>query len=290
MKVLVLGGTRFFGKHMVERLLAKGFAVTIATRGIAKDFFGDKVERLHVDRLNQESLAGALKGREFDIVYDMLAYASEDVRHLLDVITPKRYIMVSTVSVYEHMRMNLREEDFRGTDYPLQWYGRAQAPYAETKRQAEAALYQVYSHVNSAAVRFPFVIGEDDYTKRLHFYIEHVVKELPMEIDNMQEPMSFIFAEDAAAFLVFLGTSDFCGAVNGADAGTVSLLEIIRHVEKQTGRKAVLRQGADAAPYNQTMRYSMNTELAERLGYRFPALEDKLWKLVDDLTAFYMAE
>lgn len=287
MKVLVLGGTRFFGKYMVERLIAEGVAVTIATRGIAKDSFGNKVERLYVDRLDRDSLADVLSGKTFDIVYDMLAYGSADVRDLLTVITPKRYVMVSTVSVYEPMGPDTKEEDFRAGEYPLKWYHRAEAPYAETKRQAEAALYQVYRHVNSAAVRFPFVIGKDDYTKRLHFYIEHVVKEIPMEIDNLQEQMSFIFAEDAAAFLVWLGMSDFCGPINGADAGTVSLEEIIRYTEERTGRKAVLQEGADAAPYNKVMSYSINTELAERLGYRFPALQDKLWKLADDLIAFY---
>ena len=39
-KVLVLGGTRFFGKHLVEALLQAGHDVTIATRGITEDSFG----------------------------------------------------------------------------------------------------------------------------------------------------------------------------------------------------------------------------------------------------------
>lgn len=38
-KVLVLGGTRFFGKHLVETLLQDGHDVTIATRGITEVFF-----------------------------------------------------------------------------------------------------------------------------------------------------------------------------------------------------------------------------------------------------------
>ena len=33
MKILVLGGTRFAGIHLVNELLAKGHEVTIATRG-----------------------------------------------------------------------------------------------------------------------------------------------------------------------------------------------------------------------------------------------------------------
>jgi len=49
--------------------------------------------------------------------------------------------------------------------------------YNEVKRQAEAALEQCYAHIPSVAVRFPFVVGEDDYTRRLHFYAEHVINQ-----------------------------------------------------------------------------------------------------------------
>ena len=43
MKILVIGGTKFFGIHMVNALLTKGHAITIATRGRAADPFGDKI-------------------------------------------------------------------------------------------------------------------------------------------------------------------------------------------------------------------------------------------------------
>ncbi len=41
MKVLMLGGTRFFGKHAVRALLKRGHTVTIGTRGRTPDAFGD---------------------------------------------------------------------------------------------------------------------------------------------------------------------------------------------------------------------------------------------------------
>ena len=44
MNILVIGGTRFFGIHMVNELLTAGHDVTIATRGKASDSFGDKVD------------------------------------------------------------------------------------------------------------------------------------------------------------------------------------------------------------------------------------------------------
>lgn len=49
MNILVLGGTGFFGKHLVWELLHRGHEVTIATRGRTPDDFGDRVRRLIVD-------------------------------------------------------------------------------------------------------------------------------------------------------------------------------------------------------------------------------------------------
>ena len=101
MKVLVLGGTRFFGKHMVSKLLEAGHDVTVATRGRAADPFGDKVRRLTVERTDGESLGKALAGQWYDAVCDSLAYCSNDVKALLDHVECGRYVMTSTASVYD---------------------------------------------------------------------------------------------------------------------------------------------------------------------------------------------
>lgn len=50
MKILVIGGTKFFGIPMIKELLANGHAVTIATRGNTLDPFGDSVSRIKMDR------------------------------------------------------------------------------------------------------------------------------------------------------------------------------------------------------------------------------------------------
>lgn len=191
------------------------------------------------------------------------------------------------MSVYETLGMNTTEEAYQGVDYPLIWCNRQDAPYGEAKRQMEAALYQAYPAVNFAAVRFPFVIGADDYTKRLHFYVEHTVREIPMAVDNPEAQMSFIFAEDAADFLVWLAEAPLRGSVNAANAGTASMAHIIDYVEKKTGKKAVIAEGGAHASYNGTPSYSLNTELAERMGYVFAPLTEKLRKLLDGLIMMY---
>ncbi|MBK9322335.1 MAG: NAD-dependent epimerase/dehydratase family protein [Bdellovibrionaceae bacterium] len=56
MKVLVIGGNRFFGRHLVEQLLEDGADVTILNRRNLNDRFGYQVQRLKADRQNHSSL------------------------------------------------------------------------------------------------------------------------------------------------------------------------------------------------------------------------------------------
>lgn len=281
MEILVVGGTRFFGIHMVNDLIARGHNVTIATRGQAKDSFGNSVKRIILDRADGESVKAALKGKTFDVVYDKVAYCSNDVRYLLDNMECKRYICMSTASVYETLHENTVEEEFNPLNKELMWCDRADFDYGEVKRQMECAIYQKYKDIESTAVRYPFVIGEDDYTKRLLFYVDHVMKEIPMNVDNLENPLGFIDSVEAGRFMAFLAENPFKGAINGCLGGAVSMGEVINYVEKNTGKKAVLRADGDEAPYNGAPMYTINTDKAEKLGYKFPDIKDKIYDLLD---------
>ena len=281
MNILVIGGTRFFGIPMIEELLKSGHDVTIATRGLSADSFGSRVKRLILDRTDAQSVRDALSGRHFDVIIDKLAYCSNDIKSVMDAADFDQYIQMSTTAVYEPKHINTVESDFDALSKELIWCGRPDFPYAEIKRQAECALWQKYPDRNWIAVRYPFVIGKDDYTKRLLFYVEHVMKSIPMFIDNLDCRMGFIRSDEAGKFLAFLAGKDFRGAVNGASDGTVSVREILNYVEQKTGKKAVIEAGGDPAPYNGEPEYSINTDKANALGFRFSRLRDWIYDLLD---------
>lgn len=148
MNVLVLGGTRYFGIPMVNELVKAGHEVTIATRGRAADPFGDLVKRLTLDRTNLESMREALAGIHYDVVIDKIAYCSDDIRNLMEVVDCDRYIYMSSTSVYDPKRMDTVEADFDGHAREVIWCDRAAFPYDEIKRQAEYALWQAYPDRN----------------------------------------------------------------------------------------------------------------------------------------------
>ena len=76
MNILVLGGTGFFGKHLVWELLHRGHEVTIATRGRTPDDFGDRVRRLIVDRTDARQMEQVFAHKYYDVFYDDLAYCA----------------------------------------------------------------------------------------------------------------------------------------------------------------------------------------------------------------------
>lgn len=281
MKILVIGGTRFFGIHMVNELLNNGHDVTIATRGYASDQYGDRVKRIILERTDGESVKRALSGTHYDVVIDKIAYCSNDIRYVLDVVDCDRYIHMSSTSVYNPKHINTVETDFDGFSKDFVWCDRFAFPYEQIKRQAEYALWQKYPDKNWIAVRYPFAIGKDDYTKRLLFYVEHTMKSIPMNIDNLDYQMGYIRSDEAGKFIAYLVDKDVVGAINGSSEGTISIKEIIDYVEMQTGTKAIISKEGEAAPYNGEPEYSINTEKAKGLGFRFSILHDWIYELLD---------
>lgn len=279
MKILVLGGTKFFGKHAVDTLLKSGHDITIATRGTTPvDFAG--VRHLIVDRTNVESMKSAFKNQYFDVVIDSLAYCSNDVKNIFESASFGRYIMNSTGAVY-NKHLDTKEEEFDPYSKELIWCGRFDFPYAEIKRNAEAAMFQQYSHAKPVAIRFPFGIGKDDYTKRLYFYIEHIILQKPMYIDNIDRQMSYVRSDEGGKFIASFVENDVMGTFNGSSEQTISLREICEYVEKKTGKKAVLSDNGDKAPYNGEVEYSLNVDKAKAIGFNFTPLYDWIYDLID---------
>jgi len=103
MKLLILGGTRFLGRHLVDLALARGVDVTIFTRGRLPVPWGDRVTALTGDR-DPRAAPGldALTGGSWDAVIDCSGYVPRVVEASARLLASrvKRYVFVSSMSVY----------------------------------------------------------------------------------------------------------------------------------------------------------------------------------------------
>jgi len=102
MKLLVLGGTRFLGRHVVEAAMARGHAVTIFTRGRSAVPWGSRVEAIAGDR--DPAIAPGLQALgegQWDAVIDTSGYVPRVVGASAALLAPRvgRYLFVSSVSV-----------------------------------------------------------------------------------------------------------------------------------------------------------------------------------------------
>lgn len=290
-KVLVLGGTQYFGKKLVQKLLENGDIVTIATRGTKNDPFGGQVERIVIDRENRESMMEAFQDREWDIVYDQSCFSPIEAKDASDALKGKtaRYIFTSTQAVYDFGTLH-KEENFDATAYEINYKTRREYPgyegYKEAKRASEAVFHQLGSF-DVVSVRFPIVVSEDDYTERLKFHVDKMLAEESIGIHNPDFRYSFIDADEAADFLMKIGRMDFTGAINPGSKGDISLRKLLVKIEKQTNKTALIDTSVKAefpSPYSLPGSWSIDTSKAEQLGFEFTSLD----QLLDSLIKYYV--
>jgi 2'-hydroxyisoflavone reductase len=102
MKVLILGGTQFIGRHIAETLIAGGHSVSIFNRGCSPDALPESIMRYRGDR--DEGLAGllALEGHSWDVCVDVSGYLPRQVRASAEWLHDRvnRYVFISAVRVY----------------------------------------------------------------------------------------------------------------------------------------------------------------------------------------------
>jgi len=283
--ILVLGGTRFFGRKLVELLIEAGHNVTIITRGQTGNPFGEKVEHIIANRLDKSELAHKVDGRFFDIVYDNICYSPNEAYEFCEVFNGKinKLVFTSTLSTYVADGKEKSEMDFDPYNYQICLGDKEDFDYGEGKRQAEAVLYK-YAQFPVLAVRFPIVMGEDDYTQRLHFHVERIANEEPIGFVNMNAEMSFIQATEAAQFLKWAGFEEIEGPFNATANGKIALSELISLIEEATGKSAKIILDGNTeirSPYAIPDSWYMTNEKAIKHGFQFTNLDDWLKPLIE---------
>jgi nucleoside-diphosphate-sugar epimerase len=286
--ILVMGGTRFFGKLLVQRLVQAGHRVTIATRGYAPDPFGKRIERIRVDRRNETAMRAAF-GRTggYDLVYDQMCYSPLDAAIAVRVFAGKvkRYIMTSTVDVYRGLpgrsdapfpedALNVLAQPI-DTGYPWHDPALASQSYIKGKRQAEAYLYRAGSLPLVTARIGHVLAGPEDFTGRLAYYVDLVRQNAPLRYSNAAARSSFVSAPAIADFLAWAGTQQFEGPVNAACDGALSAFDLHQRVgiALDTPANAVPvalpAPAGDLSPFDYAAPLVLDTGRAARLGYRF---------------------
>lgn len=270
--ILVIGGNRFFGKRLIQKLIDNGDHVTVLNRGHLDDGFDDKVERIICDRDDVLKFKTNMQHKTWDLVYDQVCFDAYQAQVAIDIFSSraKKFIFTSTVSVYSQ-RGDLREDDFDPKTHLYDKVLTREENYGEAKRQCETVFF-AQSSIPVVAVRFPIVMGPDDYTERLKFYIDKVKNGESMYFPNLDAKMSFIHAADAAEGLFLLGNINFAGSVNMASRKPLSLRELVSYLEQATGQKALVHSKSksvdEKSPYGLDKDWFVNIDKSWSLGFK----------------------
>ena len=103
MRLLILGGTIFLGRHLVDAALTRGHELTLFNRGQHGSELYPEVERLRGDR---DGNLEALRGRRWDAAIDTSGYVPRVVRASAELLAGAvgHYTFISSLSVYAHFR------------------------------------------------------------------------------------------------------------------------------------------------------------------------------------------
>lgn len=244
MKLLLLGGTRFVGRHLAETALARGHQVTLFHRGRTNPGLFPEAEHLPGDREGDLSVLG---GRLWDAVLDVNGYVPRIVRASAERLAgaADRYLFVSTVSVYADDTVPGRHEGS-----PV----RQPAPgdegceevtsktYGWLKARCERVVEEVWPD-RALIVRPGLLVGPHDYTGRFAYWPWRVARggEV-LAPDRPDLPIQVLDARDLADWLlksVETGrTGLFTASGIAAFPEVLSLGELLETCRRVTGSDA----------------------------------------------------
>lgn len=207
MRILVLGGTSFLGRHFVEAALAGGHEPTLFNRGRTNPHLFPDLERLVGDR---DGDLGALRGREFDAVLDTSGYLPGPVRATLDALGDVgHYTFVSTISVYADLSTPPTEES------PIA----VGEGYGEQKAECEQVVLERFP--DAFVVRPGLIVGPWDPSGRFTYWPLRVAEGGPVLAPAPPDaPAQVIDARDLAAWLLHGAEQRLAGTFNAVDRPT----------------------------------------------------------------------
>lgn len=237
MRLLVLGGTRFVGRAVVEEALARGHEVTAVNRGVTGSPPAG-AEAVVADRTDHEQLAQALGDRSWDAVLDTWAAAPRVAQLAAGLLRGRveRAAYVSSRSVYVSMDAG------RGEDAPVvEGDPTADATrYPEDKRGAEIAWRAAFPAV--LLLRAGLILGPYEDVARLPWWLDRIARGGRVVAPGRPERgLQYVDVRDLAAFALDGIEQGLSGPYDITSApGHATTLELLEACVDATGSDAEL--------------------------------------------------
>src|SRR5215212_261356 len=215
MRILIIGGTRFLGRHLVEAALARRHEVTLFNRGKTNPDLFPQLETILGDR---EKDLDKLSGRIWEAVIDVAGYFPRIVRLSAEVLEPKvsRYVFISSLSVYADFRKIGMDES-----YPV---GKLEdetveevtgETYGPLKVLCEKVVQETFGGERALIIRPGLIVGPHDPTDRFTYWPVRVARGGDVLAPQKPEALTQIIdVRDLSDFILKLIEDNASGVYN----------------------------------------------------------------------------
>jgi nucleoside-diphosphate-sugar epimerase len=237
-RVLVLGGTLFLGRHLVETALARGHEVTLFNRGRTNPDLFPEVEKLRGDR--EASDLDALRGRGWHAVIDTSGYVPRVVRESAELLADAvgHYTFVSSLSVFSPPSKHGLGESDPVTTMEDERNEDVQVSYGPLKALCERAVSEVFPD-RALNLRPGIIVGPHDPTNRFDYWVRRLARGGDVLAPAPPEqPVQLIDARDLADWSVRLAELRQAGTFHavGEPSSFASMLEECQAAAGQCAR------------------------------------------------------
>ena len=236
MRILVIGGSVFLGRHFVQSALDRGHEVTLFNRGQSDPEAFPQADKIRGDR--DGDLSGLL-GRDWDATVDVCGYVPRQVSTLLKALGPRagHYGFISTTSVYQAGAPTGFGEDAPLVE-PSYDDVLTMEQYGALKVGCELAARELAGN-RLLIVRPTYVIGPHDPTHRFTYWVERCAAGGAIVGPSAEQPIQAIDGRDLAQFLIGLVEREVVDVFHAAAPDpALSFAEFLGRVAAGTGGRA----------------------------------------------------
>jgi len=249
MKLLILGGTRFLGKHLVTAAQLRGHEVTLFNRG---NFSSEDLGAVEIIKGDRHTELHKLQGRRWDAVVDTSGYLPRAVRAAAEVLANEveRYVFISSQNAYRDVSVAGFEETYPLRTLTSEQLERAnsidtsgQPSYGELYGGLKALCEQAAECVmpnRVLIIRPGLIVGPDDYTDRFTYWPVRVARGgevlAPGRPDRF---IQFIDVRDLAEWTISMIERRAIGAYNTHGLpNTLTMQQLLDECKSVTGSDA----------------------------------------------------
>lgn len=241
MNILIIGGTIFLGRHIINSALKRNHNVVLFNRGKHNPELYPELEKIRGDR---EGDLSELKGRKFDAVIDTCGYVPKVVRKSADYLRDSagHYTFISSISVYKDagdtgINENSALEEVKDGKTDVM----TMENYGALKALCEKEVSDVFGN-DCSLVRSGLIVGDGDFSDRFTYWVERISRGgkiiVPVsETNNVQ----FIDVKDLADWTLKMTEEKISGVYNSTGPlETLSLYDFVDECIEFTGSEAEL--------------------------------------------------